>query len=159
MEAPPVPAVVPTIESTNEGKTANTTREKYELNHASPESVCGKCHAQFEPYGYTFEGFDETGRARTMEDGFPIDTVTDKAPLPEGGTAVFANLDEVSQMVNTSKDIQNCVSGLMAAYMFSGSGGASCVAEEARRKVATGEMSIYDYLIELTKTPHFSQRD
>jgi hypothetical protein len=47
----------------------------------------------------------------------------------------------------------------MAAYMFSGAGGTNCLAEEARAKVATGEMSIYDYLVSLTTAPHFSQRN
>lgn len=158
LEAPPVPAVVPTIESTNEGKTANTTREKYELNHAEPGSVCGNCHLNFEPYGYTFEGFDEMGRVRTMENGFPVDTAVDNAPLPGGETAAFANVDEVALMVNSSTDVQNCVSGLLAAYMFSGASGTNCLAEPERAQVAAGEMSIYDYLIALTRAPHFEER-
>ncbi len=158
MEPPQVPAVVPTIESTNEGKTANTTREKYELNHAAPGTGCGNCHLQFEPFGYTFEHFDEMGRYRAMEDGFAIDAAVTNAPLPGDTTAPFNDVHEVAQMVMSSTDIQACVSGLMTSYMFSGGGGVNCLSEDDRALAISGEMSIYDYLIGLTRAPHFSSR-
>lgn len=158
MEPPEVPAVVPTIESTNEGKTANTTREKYELNHATPGSTCGNCHLSFEPYGYTFEAFDEMGRYREMEDGFAVDTAVDNAPLPDATTAAFADVHAVAQMVNSGTDIQSCISGLLATYMFSGAGGVNCLSEDDRQRAIAGEISIYDYLVGLTAARHFSTR-
>ncbi len=158
VEAPPVPAVIPPLEDSVAGSTAVTTREKYELAHAAPGSACATCHLQFEPFGYVFESFDETGRVRTMDEGQPVDTAVTNAPMPDGSVRAFNNIDELAELVNTSEDIQNCFSGLLAAYMFSGASGENCLAEEARARVATGEMSIYDYIISLTSAPHFSQR-
>lgn len=162
MEAPPPPAVVPTIEATNEDGTANTTREKYELNHAAPETPCGSCHLEFEPWGYTFESFDEMGLRRATEmtenGEFPVDTAVDNAPLPDGSVMSVETLEEVASLVDSSSDLQNCFSGLLAAYMFSGAGGTTCLAEDARAAFAAGELSIYDYLLALVEAPHFSRR-
>lgn len=158
MEAPPVPAVIPPLEDSIVGTAAVTTREKYETAHAAPGSACGECHLQFEPFGYIFENFDETGRVRTMDEGQPVNTVVTNAPMPDGTLRAFNNIDELSELVNTSDVIQNCFSGMLAAYMYSGASGQACLAEDTRALVATGEMSIYDYIISLTAAPHFSQR-
>ncbi len=155
MEKPPVPNVVPTIEST-QTKAVNTTREKYELNHG--QGRCGQCHRAFEPYGYVFEHFDETGRYRETEDGHPINTVVTDAPLPDGTGIPLSDFEELVAIVDSRSEVQHCVSGLIAAYLFSGAGGTNCLAEEARARAANGELSIIELILALTETPHFSTR-
>ena len=161
MDRPPPPNVVPTIESTNVESPVNTTREKYEINHRA-DITCNSCHAKFEPFGYVFEAFDELGRKREMEQtdqgSFPINTVVDDAMLPDGSLKSLSSLDELATMVDSTDDIENCFSGLLAAYMFSGGGGAQCLAEDARAAVAAGTMSIYDYVLALVEAPHFERR-
>lgn len=157
MEPPAPPAVVPTIEST-QVEPVNTTREKYELNHAAGGASCKNCHLAFEPFGYAFEHFDETGRYRADENGFAINTAVDNALLPDGSYATLSGLDDVSRLVESGTAIQDCFSGLMAAYMFAGASGKNCLAEEARAEVAAGSMSIRDYLLALTEAPHFTTR-
>lgn len=149
------PAIVPTLED-SEGK-ANTTRELFEQVHLTKGSGCDSCHARFDPVGFTFEHFDETGRYRADENGFPIDpsgniTLADHSEVElTGYEDLLAKVDEVSQ-------IKDCISGLMATYMFSGGGGQVCLAEPERTALANGEIGIEEYLIALTSVPHFASR-
>ncbi len=152
---PPPPDVVPPLAQAPGIENAKTTREKYELHHGV--GGCANCHKNFDPYGFTFEQFDETGRYRADEAGQPIDTVSEVI-LPDESSKVFSDLDALARYVHESNDIQNCVSGLMAAYFLSGGGGANCLAEESRARLAAGEMSLRQYLISLAGAPHFSSR-
>ncbi|HSC89119.1 MAG TPA: DUF1592 domain-containing protein [Polyangiaceae bacterium] len=153
---PKPPDVVPPIEETaGDAADAKTTRQKFEEHHAL--GACGKCHKPFEPFGYTMEQFDETGRWRADEDGNAIDTVAEVV-LNDGSTTTVSSLEDLAKLVDENDDIENCMSGLLAAYAFSGAGGQHCLAEPERRQLAAGEISIYDYFIGLTQTPHFSTR-
>lgn len=152
---PPVPAFVPSIEETSGGTEAKTTREKYEEHHA--QGACATCHKQFEPFGYNFEQFDELGRYRSDEEGHPINTVS-TGVLPDGSDIELTDLNSLSTLVDETDDIENCVSGLMASYFFSGSGGQSCVAEPQRRALASGDMSLLDFYLSLIEAPHFTRR-
>lgn len=50
-----------------------TTRER--IDAMTSGGGCTGCHqGRINPAGYTFEGFDEIGRARTIDNGAPIDT-------------------------------------------------------------------------------------
>jgi hypothetical protein len=51
---------------------SRTTRERYEA-HLNND-LCRGCHSLLDPIGFSFEGFDAMGGARTMENGKPIDT-------------------------------------------------------------------------------------
>lgn len=149
------PAIVPTLdESAGE---ANTTRELFEVAHLTKGSGCNNCHALFDPAGFTFEHFDETGRYRDQENGFPIDP-SGNIPLADGSKVELSDFDDLIAQVEEVPQISDCVSGLMMAYMFSGGGGQICLAEEQRSALARGEIGIEDYLLELTQTPHFTTR-
>jgi hypothetical protein len=155
IEPPPPPDIIPPLSEAEGIENARTTREKYEIHHSV--GGCANCHRHFDPYGFVFEQFDETGRFRADEHGVPIDTAA-TVILPGGATRGFSDLDELSDFVNESDDIENCISGLMATYFLSAGGGANCLAEDARRALAAGEISLKQYLISLASAPHFTRR-
>jgi Protein of unknown function (DUF1588)/Protein of unknown function (DUF1592)/Protein of unknown function (DUF1585) len=50
-----------------------TGRTALEAETASA-AACNACHSMMDPIGFAFEGFDPLGRARTTDNGAPIDT-------------------------------------------------------------------------------------
>lgn len=53
---------------------SKTTRERFAIH--SKDAACAGCHTQIDAIGFTFEGLDGMGRARTMENNKPIDSAT-----------------------------------------------------------------------------------
>jgi hypothetical protein len=52
-----------------------TNREVVEELTEAEGTVCASCHTTLiNPYGFPFEGYDEQGRLRAEDNGFPIDT-------------------------------------------------------------------------------------
>jgi hypothetical protein len=150
----PPPAVDP-IEPPAPG--ATTTRQRFEMSHAV-DSFCASCHVHFDPIGFAFEHLDQVGRYRADESGLPIDAtghVTDAQGVKvlefDGLTALATGLAELPQ-------VTDCVSGLLAAYVFAGGGGKSCLAEEARAGLASGQYGLAEYVAQLAAAPHFTQR-
>lgn len=151
----PPPDIVPPIETTAPTDQSITTRQKYEEHHG--KGACGACHAAFEPFGYTFEHFDETGRYRADEHGLAIDTAA-TALMPDSSTREFSSLDDLARLVDETDDVENCISGLMAAYFLSGGGGEACLAEDQRAALAAGDLGLREYVLSLAETAHFSRR-
>jgi hypothetical protein len=149
---PKPPPVVPLIDN---AAPANTTRERFEKSHAQPG--CSTCHVQFEPFGYAFEHFDETGRYRAMEGAFPIDASA-TTQLTDGTMMSFNGLDDLATKLAAMPSVTDCVSGLMAVYAFSGGGGTLCLAEEARAGLANGSFGLRDFYAQIAKSPSFLRR-
>jgi uncharacterized protein (DUF4415 family) len=152
---PKPPDIVPPIEAAQGVDEAKTTRQKFEEHHAI--GTCGKCHKPFEPFGYTMEHFDELGKYRSEENGTAVDSVA-TVVLNDGTSVEVKTQEELAQLVDQTDDIENCMSGLMAAYMFSGAGGQHCLAEDQRREFAAGTASIQEFYLSLTQAPHFTHR-
>jgi hypothetical protein len=148
----PPPPVVPRIE---EAAPANTTRERFEKSHAQPG--CSNCHQEFEPFGYAFEHFDETGRYRAKEGTFDINAAA-TAQLTATTTLTFDGLDDLATKLAAMPVVTDCVSGLMATYAFSGGGGKLCLAEEARTGLANGTYGLKDFYAQLAQSPSFTRR-
>ena len=149
------PAIVPTLEQS--AGEAQTTRELFEVAHLTKGAGCDNCHRLFDPPGFTFEHFDETGRYREQENGHPIDP-SGYLPLADGSRVELANFDDLVAQMDEVPQVSDCVSGLMMAYMFSGGGGQVCLAEDERAALASGEIGIEEYLVRLTQAPHFTTR-
>jgi hypothetical protein len=76
---PPPPPVVPELPQ-DESKTDLPLREVLAQHRANP--VCAGCHARFDAFGLSFEGYGPTGEARTNDlAGRPVDT---SATFPGG---------------------------------------------------------------------------
>lgn len=149
---PKPPPIVPKIE---DSPPANTTRERFENAHA--QSSCKSCHQAFEPFGYAFEFFDETGRYRANEKGFAIDAAA-SIQLSDGTTISFNGLDDLVTQLAAMQSVTDCVSGLLANYAFAGAGGRVCLAEDARSALAKGTYGLRDYYAQLASAPSFTRR-
>jgi hypothetical protein len=149
---PKPPPIVPTID---QAAPANTTRERYQNSHA--QSSCAGCHQMFEPFGYAFEHFDETGRYRETENGYPIDARA-TAQLIEGTQLTFDGLDDLVTQLANQPVATDCVSGLLATYAFAGGGGQVCLAEDARGALSSGAIGLRDFYARLVTAPSFTHR-
>lgn len=149
------PANIPNIGVPDPGTT--TTRQRYEDSHAA-SPACNFCHQFFDPIGFAFENFDATGRFRSDESGLPIDA---SGNILNANLEVLAEFDGITDLAHTLADTPlttDCVSGLAATWSFGGAGGQTCVAEEARDSLLTGEIGILEYLAQLSVAPHFTAR-
>jgi len=149
---PKPPDVVPKIE---DSPPANTTRERFENAHA--KAACKSCHQFFEPFGYAFEFFDETGRYRANEKTFAINAAA-SVQLVDGTTVTFNGLDDLATQLAGMQAVTDCVSGLLATYAFAGGGGRTCLAEDARSALAKGTYGLRDYYAQLAGAPSFTRR-
>jgi Protein of unknown function (DUF1592)/Protein of unknown function (DUF1588)/Protein of unknown function (DUF1587)/Protein of unknown function (DUF1585)/Protein of unknown function (DUF1595) len=79
---PPLPPpAVEALPETVSGKAAATVRERLESHRAKPQ--CHACHAAIDPIGFVLEGFDATGKARTI-DRFARTAIDTLGELPDG---------------------------------------------------------------------------
>jgi hypothetical protein len=90
-EPPPPPANVPPLEATavTDGSgTVLSLRERLAAHRENPS--CASCHTLMDSVGFALEGFDATGRYRTLDElGRPVDA---SGLLPDGSR--FQGLDE-----------------------------------------------------------------
>jgi hypothetical protein len=149
-EKPP-PNVPPISGSVN----ANTTRERYEQLHAVG-GACYACHSSFEPFGFALEHFDEAGRFRDNENGFPINAAA--SGTIGGAITAFDGVTDLATKLASTPEVTDCVSGLLAAYVFAGGGGQICLAEEQRNALLNGSYGLQEYYIQLAAAPSFTRR-
>lgn len=73
----PPPGVETNLDSPAPGQDvqADTLRQRLELHRADP--VCASCHAIMDPIGFSLENFDLVGRWRSLDNGQPINTVSE----------------------------------------------------------------------------------
>jgi hypothetical protein len=90
-EPPPPPANVPPLDATGvtDGKGMMLSlRDRLAVHRENPS--CASCHTLMDSVGFALEGFDATGRARTLDElGVPVDA---SGMLPDGSR--FEGLDE-----------------------------------------------------------------
>jgi hypothetical protein len=150
-EKPIVPADVPTISKPAPGE--QTTRQKYEESHASIEP-CKGCHAAFDPIGFGFENFDEAGRYRDMDNGFPVNAASQFA---SGTTKLeFTNQEELARALAEEDVVHECISGLVTTFAYGTT--EACLGETRRGEFVEGKVGFIDYLASLAGEPHFTQR-
>ena len=76
----PPPNVPPLPDSSKDGATVLTMRERMAKHRSNP--VCATCHSMIDPAGFALEHFDAIGKYRVRDEGFnPIDG---SGTLPDG---------------------------------------------------------------------------
>jgi hypothetical protein len=146
------PLGVPAVQ---DAPAADTTRERYETQHA--HGGCAACHQLFEPFGYGLEQFDAVGRYRVNENGYPIDTHA--VVTLDGSTKLeFDGLEDLATKLADLPEVTDCVSGLLASYVFGGAGGQTCLAEDGRTSLAQGQFGLRDFYLSLATSPSFAAR-
>jgi len=84
---------------------SSSTRERFVAHEKQP--ICVACHAQMDPLGFAFEGYDATGAFRTMDGPHPVDAHGSLA-----GTDVDGDFNDALGLIarlSTSKDVAACV--------------------------------------------------
>ncbi len=73
----PPPGVVTDLDSAQPGRNLqlDTLRQRLEQHRADP--ACSSCHQMMDPVGFSLENFDLVGRWRTMDNGSPLNTVSE----------------------------------------------------------------------------------
>ncbi|HTA18706.1 MAG TPA: DUF1588 domain-containing protein [Polyangia bacterium] len=92
----PVPNEPPFPEPLPPGVTGSAAMKAL-IDTGSPDQPCHACHDLMDPIGDIFEIFDPIGRARTTDNGAPIDTSLAVVALSTPANAV---VDGVSALVN-----------------------------------------------------------
>jgi hypothetical protein len=112
-EPPPPPANVPPLEETGVTDGAGTMlslRERLEAHRANPS--CASCHALMDSVGFALEGFDATGRWRTIDElGLPVDA---SGILPDGSR--FQGLDEFRSALLSSPQFRLVLAEKLMVY-------------------------------------------
>ncbi len=100
---PPPPAGVEGLDdSSDPGEQPSSLRERLELHRADP--ACAGCHEVMDQIGFAMEGFDATGRERTLDDdGLPINA---SGVLPGGAT--FVGLEELAPVLASDPEFLRC---------------------------------------------------
>ncbi|MEZ4237404.1 MAG: DUF1588 domain-containing protein [Myxococcota bacterium] len=132
-EPPPPPAgVLPLADEREEGM---TLREQLEEHRSNP--ACAACHVEMDAIGLALEGFDATGRARTVDDqGLPIDATGE---LPDLGS--FDGAGELQRTLLHDPRLPRCVVSKTLTYALGrGPIAGDALAEEAlvQRFAASG---------------------
>ena len=112
-EPPPPPANVPPLEATNvtDGNGAMLSlRDRLEAHRANPS--CASCHTLMDSVGFALEGYDATGRARTLDElGDPIDA---SGVLPDG--SAFEGIDAFRAALLSSEQFRIVLAEKLMVY-------------------------------------------
>lgn len=108
---PPPPGIPRAVPS----QKARTTRERFAEHTRDPR--CQNCHARIDGVGFGFERFDGIGRARTMENGVPID---DSGTLYDADVAngPFHGVAELERNVLASDALRACFVTHATRFVF-----------------------------------------
>jgi hypothetical protein len=142
---PPIPALKP----------GQTNREMI----TTLTGGCGQqCHTSYiNPLGFAFESFDGLGRARTMDNGKPVDTSA-AYPFVEGVKS-FADAAQLMQLIASSKQAHTCYAKKVAGYALQRDIVQSDLPTlDAMARVSMAGGSIKQVMLELVKDPAFRTR-
>jgi hypothetical protein len=84
---PPPPGVATDLPSTEDAK---TMRERLALHQEDP--ICSSCHSIMDPAGLGLENYDGVGKFRTLDNGEPIDALSDLDGEPFEGALELGKL-------------------------------------------------------------------
>lgn len=82
---------------------SKTTRSRF-TTHATP--ACAGCHNQIDSFGFSFEGFDGMGKARTVDNSQPVDSKVVIAGTDFDGS--YADSNDVAKAMSTSAQVREC---------------------------------------------------
>jgi hypothetical protein len=108
---PPIPPpAVEALPATNAQQKAATVRELLETHRQKPQ--CFSCHAAIDPIGFVLEGFDATGKARSM-DRFARAAIDTLGELPDGTKVHNPNELRAALLADPVPFVQNVTERLL----------------------------------------------
>jgi hypothetical protein len=137
-----------------------TTRQRYDI-HAT-DMLCKTCHAPIDSVGFTFEGFDGMGMARTMENNQPIDS-TSTIALNGDFDGFYPDSNALAAVLAQSPSVRSCV----ARQVFRGSAGRSdstvgaaenTFVNQWQQLPSDAQGQIIEAIVAYVRSPLFAQR-
>jgi hypothetical protein len=154
-----IPPPPPAVGNLPEPSAALTTRERYEDLHAN-NAACAGCHRAMDPIGFTLEHLDATGRYRAQENGYDIDDSGEIVAMTENDEDVTVEgpVELAEELVNREA-AGACFGAFFAAFSFGfDQQDSACLVSTPRERLAAGDLSLLDFLTELSAAPHFTAR-
>jgi hypothetical protein len=134
-----------------------TTRERIDAMTSS--GACTGCHhGRINPAGYAFEGFDEIGRARTIDNGAPVDTT---GTLRVGAEDIaYDDPASFARELADSSQAQACYARRWVEFTYDRDAAAedACTIGALGDRLSEEGYSVRDLLIELVQTDAFLYR-
>jgi hypothetical protein len=136
-----------------------TTRERYAVH--STDAACQACHHSIDAVGFSFEGFDGMGKARSEDNGQPVDSAVD---LKIGSDFDGAHPDSgaLAAALAESAQVRECFARQLfrAATGFSGKevGPSETSFVDAWKQSAAVEGDVIEAVVALVRSPLFSHR-
>jgi len=129
-----------------------TTRD--EISLLTGQLYCPTCHSQINGPGFSFEGFDAIGKARTQENGEDVDTT---GTISLDGTLVeFDGAGQLIDALAQSNDARDCYTSRWLEFAFGRPLAESDVA--LRDQIAGEPRSVQDIVTSLATSPEFLTR-
>jgi hypothetical protein len=106
---PPPPPDVPALDEESVGN-SGSLRQQLEKHRSN--AVCASCHSRMDVLGFGLENYDATGKWRTVDGKFPVDS---SGTLPNGKS--FANPAEMrTLLLSDLPDFTRCLTEKMLTY-------------------------------------------
>lgn len=90
---------------------SKTTRERFSVHAA--DAACAGCHANIDPFGFSFEQYDGMGAFRSKEGNNDVNSATTVA-VGADFDGTYANSDELAVALSKSASVREC----FAKHMF-----------------------------------------
>jgi mono/diheme cytochrome c family protein len=150
---PPPPPDVPALDEASVG-TAGSMRQQLEKHRSN--AVCASCHNRMDVLGFGLENYDATGKWRTVDGKFNIDST---GTLPNGKS--FANPAELRTLLKSDmSEFSRCLTEKMLTYSL-GRGLERYdrkAVDEITRKLAASEYRFQTIIYEIVRSLPFQQR-
>lgn len=139
---------------------SKTTRERFSVHAA--DAACAGCHANIDPFGFSFEQYDGMGAFRPTEGMNPVNSATTVA-VGADFDGNYANSDELAVALSKSASVRQC----FARHMFRAAAArsdATVVASEAafmkawQALPAAEQGNILQTVMTFVKSPLFQYR-
>jgi hypothetical protein len=154
-----VPAPPPSVNNTPPDPNPNsTTRERFRVHTESPD--CAGCHRMIDGVGFGFEGFDQLGRYRSLENGLPVDT---KGEVLAGDPALdgaFNGTLELASRLAQSARVRDCMAASWYRFALGRleSEADQCSLNEVKSHFAKASGDLRELLVSITKSVAFRYR-
>jgi hypothetical protein len=139
---------------------SKTTRQRYSV-HAT-DAVCASCHTNIDAFGFSFEGYDAMGSARTMDANQPVDTST----VVMAGTdfdGAFADSNALALALSGSADVRTCLARQLFRASAGRSDGSINASEDAfvaawQAEPLAMQGNLVETIVSFVRSPAFVQR-
>jgi Protein of unknown function (DUF1592)/Protein of unknown function (DUF1588)/Protein of unknown function (DUF1595)/Protein of unknown function (DUF1585)/Protein of unknown function (DUF1587) len=139
---PPPPATTPIV----------TTRDEVSL--LTGQQYCPTCHGQINEPGFSFEGFDAVGRARTQDNGQDVDT--SGSITLDGEKIPFQGANDLVEALAQSDEARSCYIGRWLE--FTNGRELAKVDLSLRDRLAQQPLSVKELVTTLAISPEFRSR-